>query len=543
MFAKDNFLPLQKSVDDRSASVLSGIDCAVEKYCIVAYVLMYRCLSASSCCGAYKRGTAAAAHSSQLTLLLLFLITATPVAANEGSARQEFKDCMTACQTTGCLPVDLQPWQLPDAGDPATGCNIACAANAHHHRPPLALRLMFWDCPSDCAYHCMWAVERRRGAAGEAPVLQYYRKWPFMRVLGVHELFSVVFSAANLVAHVIGYSRVVAAVRRRRAAAQAASHSSKEAATRGQQQRASAARSDARGASGGISAAAAAHHTISSSGGARISGSRSHKEAARHGAHADGTLIRSTSGSGGDASSSGKAAARVNTTPSIFDETTTPPSKSSITSGDSGSGGRCPYEWLWLLYGLTCINTWVWSVAFHIRHTPVLERLDYFSVDTFVATGLLAAITRTLRLAKPLQLLTAATAVTAALACHISYMAFRKFDVAWNMKLCISVGVVTAGMWLTWAASGSNRHPGKRQLVKFIVLVHAALVFEVLDFPPLWDLLDAHALWHALTVPLAALLYDFMAADVEVVFVGGVEPWRVCVDTERAALAGSKKFG
>ena len=38
---------------------------------------------------------------------------------------------------------------------------------------------------------------------------------------------------------------------------------------------------------------------------------------------------------------------------------------------------------------------------------------------------------------------------------------------------------------------------------------------QVLDFPPVLMLLDAHALWHAATVPLTYLFYAFLHGDVE----------------------------
>ncbi len=44
--------------------------------------------------------------------------------------------------------------------------------------------------------------------------------------------------------------------------------------------------------------------------------------------------------------------------------------------------------------------------------------------------------------------------------------------------------------------------------------MNGATLFEVLDFPPLLSLLDAHALWHAATAPLTYLLYGFLDSDV-----------------------------
>jgi hypothetical protein len=49
----------------------------------------------------------------------------------------------------------------------------------------------------------------------------------------------------------------------------------------------------------------------------------------------------------------------------------------------------------------------------------------------------------------------------------------------------------------------------------FVVGVNAAVLFEVLDFPPIWGLADAHSLWHALTAPITALWYRFIIKDYE----------------------------
>jgi hypothetical protein len=37
--------------------------------------------------------------------------------------------------------------------------------------------------------------------------------------------------------------------------------------------------------------------------------------------------------------------------------------------------------------------------------------------------------------------------------------------------------------------------------------------FELLDFPPIFRLIDAHALWHAATIPLTVAWWTFMCND------------------------------
>lgn len=36
---------------------------------------------------------------------------------------------------------------------------------------------------------------------------------------------------------------------------------------------------------------------------------------------------------------------------------------------------------------------------------------------------------------------------------------------------------------------------------------------ELLDFPPVWGVFDAHSLWHLATFPLTFVFYDFLASD------------------------------
>ena len=87
--------------------------------------------------------------------------------------------------------------------------------------------LLGWTCDDNCQYSCMWSTEldRRRGGnepvspchvvkpqrhhrvttSPSTPVLceqtKYHGKWPFIRVFGIQELASTVFSLGNLLPH------------------------------------------------------------------------------------------------------------------------------------------------------------------------------------------------------------------------------------------------------------------------------------------------------------------------------------------------------
>jgi hypothetical protein len=339
--------------------------------------------------------------------------------ASEGDEADAFRECHSSCFTTGCT-------KTPGASNT---CDTVCAQRpGHSYVPPASLLLMRWECASDCAYHCMWALEGPKAAARAGPVVKYFGKWPFVRVAGAQKIASVVFSLANLAAHAHNLHAFLRLMR----------------------------------------------------GGGSGSGSSS------------GSGARSRAGSGGGASSShsshGHGAAR-------------PLHASSY-----------PYAWLWVCYALVNINAWLWSSVFHCRDTWLTERLDYFSADLVVVVGLGVAAARTLHLTSRRQLAALAALLGCALLQHVHYMAAVKFDYGYNMSLCIALGLATAAAWLVWAAR--SRHPGRGTLYRFMAAVHAAMLLEVLDFPPLLWLFDAHALWHAATVPLTYLWYRFIAADV-----------------------------
>jgi hypothetical protein len=129
------------------------------------------------------------------------------------------------------------------------------------------------------------------------------------------------------------------------------------------------------------------------------------------------------------------------------------------------------------------------------------------------------------------------------------------------MKVALATGVLNAGVWLTWVITHWRPHCHKAFV--FFVLLHVFAVFEVtshctnprlcvcvyvgmsvclsipscssvfvcrsvtqvslcsrlllhgqvFDFPPWRNLIDAHAVWHAGTIPLAYLWYSFLTDD------------------------------
>lgn len=175
--------------------------------------------------------------------------------------------------------------------------------------------------------------------------------------------------------------------------------------------------------------------------------------------------------------------------------------------------GPYPYAWLWQGYMLLSINAWLWSAVFHGRDTPLTERFDYFSAALLIFFNLFLSVVRVCGLRAPAMLVALAVPLLLFLFAHFRYMLLVLFDYGYHVKVCIVAGAAQSLLWLLWGLRATPRTPGRSPLLAFILLVNACMTLEVLDFPPILSTLDAHALWHAGTVPLVYLFYSFIQAD------------------------------
>ncbi|CAI5971835.1 unnamed protein product [Closterium sp. NIES-64] len=128
-----------------------------------------------------RRGLQAAIFIAAVVSLL------TSVSASAGDTDPTFQTCLADCQKTGCVGDHCIPGCPPEAD--SDGMVTA----------PLELRLLRWDCESECKYQCMRDIQMPG-----VPQVQYYGKWPFIRVLGFQEIASSAFSILNFLATLYG---------------------------------------------------------------------------------------------------------------------------------------------------------------------------------------------------------------------------------------------------------------------------------------------------------------------------------------------------
>lgn len=78
----------------------------------------------------------------------------------------------------------------------------------------------------------------------------------------------------------------------------------------------------------------------------------------------------------------------------------------------------------------------------------------------------------------------------------------------WTHYCCLSfAGIATGTGWIIWYFLQDKRRSYRWKILLFQLLVAISLLLEVKDFPPLFWVLDAHALWHLSTVLPTILLY------------------------------------
>lgn len=180
-----------------------------------------------------------------------------------------------------------------------------------------------------------------------------------------------------------------------------------------------------------------------------------------------------------------------------------------------------PLRPYYLLFGYFGLASWVFSMVFHTRDFSLTEKLDYFAAGASVMYGLFFAVVRVFRLDRPRPSSAgtnnAASAVVRAWSflclslylLHIGYLTFIRFDYTYNMAANVVIGILQNLLWTyfsiqrfrkigrLWAAA-----PGL--IVAWITL---AMSMELLDFPPIGGMVDAHAIWHLGTVGPTVLWY------------------------------------
>lgn len=168
------------------------------------------------------------------------------------------------------------------------------------------------------------------------------------------------------------------------------------------------------------------------------------------------------------------------------------------------------------------------------------EKMDYFSAALAIMYALYYTTIRLFHLYRPTRKLTQTSetskswkfyaltwSCSLALLGHVSYLTLLpRFDYTYNMAFNLIVGLLHNILWLLYSLPPSfsllrrftsrpksYRPPFATKAGVFVALTTAATALELFDFPPWSLIIDAHALWHLVTAPIAYYWYTFLVED------------------------------
>ena len=104
--------------------------------------------------------------------------------ASIGDNSDIYNECMTKCWFRNCTTKQ--------------GSVKYSNQTRYDLKQPTYLKILGWDCTSECKYICMWkTVNFFTKVHNYVP--QFYGKWPFLRVFGVQEPASTIASILNFI--------------------------------------------------------------------------------------------------------------------------------------------------------------------------------------------------------------------------------------------------------------------------------------------------------------------------------------------------------
>lgn len=353
-----------------------------------------------------------------LIALCLSVRTAT---ALRGDSMPEYASCVSDCKAQLCRHL---------APDPARQFSSFYQDN-------MVLRHL-WSCDADCQYQCVQIVTDTL-ILSQKPLVQFYGKWPFYRVAGCQEFFSMLFLVANLYTNGRNWKFMLSRYK---------------------------------------------------------------------------------------------------------------------SSGGSAEGHDVMYLQYLVLIVVLVIG-WTLSTIFHTRDTAVTETLDYFGAFAIVCLNFNIIVTRYFHLFEPQrrrQRYMWQAALFLGYCFHLAYLV-HDWDYRRNTMVSVVIGLVALSFWVLhslrvrrYCAEHEARitssvscvtyetrvlhsvrsvpvlgrfiaaYPAQMRVLPIYLnmILLMGLSLELLDFTPFFRLVDAHSLWHLVTLFAPLVWYDWNAWDVEI---------------------------
>jgi post-GPI attachment to proteins factor 3 len=193
-----------------------------------------------------------------------------------------------------------------------------------------------------------------------------------------------------------------------------------------------------------------------------------------------------------------------------------------------------------IVYGLVASFAWSCSAIFHSRKIGLTIDLDYMSALLFLSFGLCVTCRRVFNpfFNKNIWFLhTFALFMSVIIMLRLRDMASGDVTFDEHMSLSIGIAALQCVLWSCWCIFTSYSGPNWKLCLLLQLWFATASSLEIFDFPPFLRHFDAHALWHAATIPLGYLWYIFWIRDAE--FVIALQSVPIDVKSKDTRIGGS----
>ena len=166
-----------------------------------------------------------------------------------------------------------------------------------------------------------------------------------------------------------------------------------------------------------------------------------------------------------------------------------------------------------LFFSISATHTWWWSTAFHARDNWFTHNMDYFFATFSIMVMVFWTIVRISGIKNYNSMAYIAAPMFLYFIFHVYYMLYVEWNYEYNMNLAIVLGVTFCGSWIVNGLYNYKRKPYAWKILVATINIAFFAGFEVFDFPPLFGLLDAHAIWHGATPISCVLMWQYMLED------------------------------
>lgn len=166
-------------------------------------------------------------------------------------------------------------------------------------------------------------------------------------------------------------------------------------------------------------------------------------------------------------------------------------------------------------YSIVALLAWTASSVFHTRKIDPFISFDYGFAYLFICYGLWISFTRLWWEFRGDRISSIKRTIDVGFSTHVflQFLGILNGTVHFqdHMKLSIGLSICHSLLWLIFCCF--SRSPTKLFCLLCQAWFGAASLLELFDFPPYLGVFDAHALWHAATIPLGFLWFQFWVRD------------------------------